>query len=76
MKQEPVPQASANCYIWLAIVSLAVAVASHVCYWLAMAAVQHGWLERPRGLGDINVAESKGKGKVFPILVTERWARS
>ena len=23
-------------------------MASHVCYWLAMATVQHGWLERPR----------------------------
>ena len=26
------------------------AVASHVCYWLAMTTVQHGWLERPRRL--------------------------
>jgi len=30
-------------------------VASHVYYWLAMATVQHGWLE---GLSAINLAES------------------
>jgi len=26
------------------------AMANHVCYWLAMATVQHGWLERPKRL--------------------------
>jgi len=45
------PQATANCYIWLARWFFwRLAVASHVYYWLAMATVQHGWLVRPRRL--------------------------